>query len=149
MSLPSEHPTRLYRAVTLIAILLYASAMPFPAFKCALGSRGFEGYGVLMVGWMGLITLDPRWLANIGFFVLVYRCFRTPSRFPLISGASILLAIASLAPAAGCTGGGGAPTLSIGLSFSGWLWVASISCAALANIVLAPPDPIAQGEIPH
>ena len=138
-----------YRVVTSLSILLYASSLPLPAFTCAFGAKGYEGYGVLMIGWMSLISLDPRWLANIGFFLLVYWCFHKPKHAPGTSGASILLALASLAPAAACPGGGGAPAPSTGLSYGGWLWIAAVICAALANFTLLPSASTSEDLPPH
>lgn len=49
-----------------LPIVLYAAALVLPAYE----ARGdFPGYLVLAMGWMGLVILQPAWLANPIFFV--------------------------------------------------------------------------------
>jgi hypothetical protein len=129
------------RLLASLALLLFIASLLPPAFTCKSGIE-FSGYAVLSFGWAGILGLDPRWFANIGFLVLVARCFANPKRFPRIALAAALLAASSFAPAAGCPATGGAPAMSSGLALSGWLWVAAILCACSANLMSTPADQV-------
>ena len=116
-----------------IAIVLYGSSLFLPAFTCA-HTKSFPGYGVLAIGYMGLLGLDPRWFGNVGFVWLAVSSLRSSSpNHPVVAGVTALLALASFAGAAGCEGGGGAPGMSTGLALGGYLWVAALLVSSLAN----------------
>lgn len=101
---------------------------------------GYQGYHVLATGWAGLLGLDPRWFANIGFLVLMARCFVAPRKLPWVAGATAFLAILSIAPAGACPAPGGAPAMSAGLAIGGWLWVTAMVCASAANLMSIRDD---------
>ena len=120
--------------LSVIAVILYVCSLFLPAFTCG-STKSFPGYGVLAIGYMGLLVLDPRWFANIGFVWLTVACLRSSSsRHPIVAGVTALLALASFAPAAGCEGGG-APGISTGLAFGGYLWVAALLAVSLASVL--------------
>jgi|688.fasta_scaffold637574_2 hypothetical protein len=124
-----------------IAVFFYACSLFLPAFTCG-SNESFPGWGVLALGWMGLITGDPRWFANLGFILLTVACLRpSTSRHPIAAGITALLALASfVAPAAGCEGGSGTPNWSTGLDLGGYLWVAAVVASSWAS-ALCPQDP--------
>ncbi|HTE42324.1 MAG TPA: hypothetical protein VK629_15990, partial [Steroidobacteraceae bacterium] len=53
-----------------IGLGLYLVSMCLPTFRCHNGVNEGPGFLVLLMGWLGLITYDPRWLANLLFFVM-------------------------------------------------------------------------------
>jgi hypothetical protein len=115
------------------ALCLYGVSLFLPAFTCA-HTNSFPGYGVLAIGYMGLLGLDPRWFGNVGFFWLIVTTLKSPSsNHPIVLGSTVVLALASFAAAAGCEGGGGAPAMSTGLALGGYLWVAALLIACVAS----------------
>lgn len=126
--------------LSLLAIGLYAASLFYPAFACS--SKSFLGYEVLAIGWAGLLALDPRWFANIGFWVLMYRTLSSTRRIaPRALGVTALLAITSFIPAAGCAARGGAPGISTGLALGGFLWVGSAVIACFSNLAVVARVP--------
>jgi hypothetical protein len=113
-------------SLTVLGILLYLISLALPSFRCA--TKSFLGYEVLIIGF-----LDPRWFANIGFFVLVYRTAYRPRTSPKIAVWSLVLALCAIFPAVGCTGAGGAPGQSTTLAIGGFLWVAAVFLVCMAN----------------
>jgi hypothetical protein len=123
-------------ALCATALCLYAASLALPVFTCQ-HTKSFLGYGVLLVGYMGLLALDPRWFANLGFALLVIASLKSnPVVRPGVIGVTALLALFSFAGAAGCEGGGGAPEVSTGLALGGYLWVAALALACVANFSL-------------
>ena len=115
--------------LTSLAIATYAASLFFPVFLCH-GTTNWEGYGVLLMGWLGFIFLDPRWFLNIMFFYVTTQNLRSPStrNEKQITYAAIMIVGALTAlflPAMSC-GAGGAPSFSIGLATGGYLWVAAM-----------------------
>lgn len=99
------------------------------------------------MGWAGMLALDPRWFANVGFVVLVWRTLSGgKATAPVIASVTLLLALASFASAAGCTGGGGAPGESTGLALGGYLWVAAVVLAVMANLFARPENAVRSHE---
>lgn len=128
----------------LIALIFYVASLSQPAFTCA-HSKSFPGYTVLMIGFMGFLALDPRWLGNITFVLLLFASLKAvPINRPVIIFSTAALALASFAQAAGCEGGGGAPGVSTGLAIGGYLWVAAllISCAANLSVVMQKSETV-------
>jgi hypothetical protein len=126
--------------LALLAVGLFITSLFQPAFTCS--SKSFTGLEVLVMGWAGLLGLDPRWFANIGFFVLVYRSvFGERKVVPVAIGAVALLALASFAPAAGCAAPGGAPGMSTGLALGGFVWLAAMLAACAANMAASQEVP--------
>ena len=116
------------------ALLLYTASSFLPAFTCA-HTKSFPGYTVLMIGFMGVLGLDPRWFGNIGFVLLLIASLKSsPFQRPRIMLATAVLALTSFGQAAGCEGGGGAPAVSTGLAIGGYLWVAALLASCVANL---------------
>ena len=128
-------------SLCIVALLLYAASLFLPAFTCA-HAKSFPGYTVLAIGFMGLLGLDPRWLGNVGFVLLLIASLKADSnRRPIVATVTAALAVASFAQAAGCEGGGGgAPGVSTALAVGGYLWVASLLLACATNLSIQP-DP--------
>lgn len=116
------------------ALLVYTASLFLPAFTCA-HTKSFSGYGVLMIGFMGVLGLDPRWFGNVGFVLLLIASLKSnPLQRPGIMVATAAFALVSFAPAAGCEGGGGAPEVSTGLAIGGYLWVVALLASCAANL---------------
>lgn len=116
------------RALLIPAVALFAASLFFPVFVCR-SSSGHMGYDVLWAGWMAILALDPRWLANPAAIWVVYRLARgrTSDRVAGVACAAGLLALLCVPiPALSCGMAGGAPDLSLGLRTGGYLWVVSI-----------------------
>ena len=123
----------LNRLIAWAALATFLLSLSLPAFECS--SKSLVGYEVLVMGWAGLLGLDPRWLANIGLAVLLVRTMLGKPIKLWITITTGLLAVASLAPAAGCPAPGGAPAMSSGLASGGYLWVGAILLASLGAFV--------------
>jgi len=60
-----------------------------PIFMCQRGGS-VSGLQVLLTGWLGVFALDPRWIANLGFFwILVSVIFRRKSPSPFMVLATV------------------------------------------------------------
>ena len=127
-------PRHVALGVVLVAVALYAASLFLPAFACPR-TAGFLGYEVLLIGWLGVVGLDPRWFANSAFvWVVVATLSSKADRPPLwVIGVAALLALFSFAPSAGCAGGGGAPESSTGLALGGYLWVSALALACVVG----------------
>ena len=113
--------------LVLLATVLYAASLFLPAFTCE-GTTSIIGFGVLGIGGLGIITLDMRWYANIGFVVLLVLVLRNRSKHTtkvLIAATTAPLALMALAPAPGCHAGGPSG-LSTGLAVGGYLWLVAL-----------------------
>lgn len=129
-------PRSLTLLLCLCAIGLYGASLFFPAFTCQY-KQSFPGYTVLAIGYMGLLGLDPRWFANICFVVLLASSLKSSCQIrPFVAAATAILALASFASAAGCEGGGGAPSMSTGLALGGRLWVGALFLICAVNLSL-------------
>jgi hypothetical protein len=144
---PTMHPphpavrTPITIALCLGALALYAASLFLPVFTCGR-TPSFQGYVVLLIGPLGLLALDPRWLGNAAFVLLVAATGLDAQarRRPRIALATAALAIAAFAPAAGCEGSPGseASNTSTGLAYGGYLWVGALLMACAANLSLRP-----------
>jgi hypothetical protein len=113
--------------------------MPLLVFDCG-GVVSWRGYEVLTIGWIGILSLDPRWFSNVTFLFLNYYSLVKTRSLPLVAGVTLIGALFSFAPSAGCPGAGGAPGGSLGLAIGGWFWVASLVFASIGSF-MAPKDP--------
>jgi hypothetical protein len=126
------------------ALLLYASCLALPTFECG-GDRPFfrlplsdDPLGIIYLGlgWLGLLVYEPRWFANIFFFMMVFEYFweSKPKRwfYPAIV---FVTAISCLfIPARAC---GHEYKFSQSLAIGGYIWVvAVISVAAIYTLQL-------------
>ncbi len=123
---------RYLRPILLLALAAYGASLATPAFICAKG-EGFLGYEVLMTGWVGLLALDPRWLANpLALWMLCSALFGSRGKYTVLGGVfTLVLAAASVLPAIGCAGDPGTAAMSLGLGAGGYLWIAAVSAVAI------------------
>jgi hypothetical protein len=122
-----------------IAIALYATSLFLPSFTCPR-NKSYLGYEVLLIGYMGLLGLDPRWFSNVGFIVLLYGCFAEKAKFrPTIAWFTGLFAVASFIPALGCPSFD-SPGASTTLGIGGVLWVASLLIVCFLYVRLKDPS---------
>jgi hypothetical protein len=117
----------------LVALSLYGVSLFLPAFECSRPQDSPPGWGVLLIGWAGFMTLDVRWLANPLFLVMMLKValgIRPPTGFlPMPVIASVLAIGSAIFTAQGpCT----EMSRSLSLGWGGYLWVAAILVGSLA-----------------
>jgi hypothetical protein len=129
-------PIVVARILVGLSVITFLTALCFDAFVCR--GKTYLGYEVLSIGWAGVIGLDPRWFANVGFLVLVHRSWSARGA-NLVLWATVLLAFLSFLPAAACPVSGGSLDMSKGLALGGILWVLALllACAASGTVTLA------------
>jgi hypothetical protein len=127
-----------------VALLLYAVSLVLPAFSCAaygdsttidtllstwfgLSGSGPTGINVLLNGWLGIFTLEPRWYINLLFFYLLMSESPKNLMAPIVATIAALTCI--VIPAQVC---GNSFSYSVSLASGGYLWVAAITVAAIA-----------------
>jgi hypothetical protein len=102
----------------------YALSFTQPIFACPFGGA-MDGFHVLTIGWLGPITLQPAWYANIAYFMMIARVVRGKIGHNLIMPIiGSVLALGGLFGAMTC--GPGTGNWSDGLAVGGYLWVAAI-----------------------
>ena len=116
-----------------ISLALYICCLFQPAFTCQNGRASWVGYEVLFLGWLGLIGLDPRWLANIGVMLIWLKLSSPSINVPLLKFISPFILICAtsslvLFSPIGCPGMD-TPTAVSGLALGGYLWVVALLLA--------------------
>ena len=73
------------RPFVFATIGLYVLSLVLTAATCA-GGGTLPGWVFLVMGWLGLLALDPRWLGNLLFAGMVIYClFSQPARRSLFA----------------------------------------------------------------
>ena len=123
--------------------ILFLMSLLLPVFECPAHDKSFYGYVVLMIGWIGLIGLDPRWFANPMLLLMLWRlATNRVSDGKFLPVFAAVLAVAAIPiHAAGCEGGGGAPGLTNGLAIGGYLWVAAVLATSWSYLNRATYEP--------
>ncbi len=136
--------------LTVCSMVLFLASLFFPALNC-VGRVGPTGWDVLIGGWMAVLTLDPRWFAN----VLLLRTWswsikdRTAPKPTKSACVAAVMAVTSLmVPAMACGIGAGGAEPSTGLAFGGYLWVAAVTFGAMACWLLPRKLKIVQTTSP-
>lgn len=135
----TPHSARSRQIPVAVALVLYAVSLALPTFQCG-PAPSFAGWYVFLLGWMGIIALDPWWFVNIPFlFMLLALASDSVGRNRVLPAATAVAAIAAtLVHHPGCIVGGGAPGPSSGLGPGGFCWVAAIVVVAVAYIAHRP-----------
>lgn len=130
--LPKPAVPRYLRPIPLLALALYGASLAAPAFVCGQG-KSLLGYEVLMSGWLGLLALDPRWLANpLALWMFCSALFGSRSKYTVLGAVfTLVLAAGSLLPAVGCAGAPGSAALALGPGTGAWLWIVAVSALAI------------------
>ncbi len=128
--------------IVIISSVLYLASLFQPAFQCVRGS--WLGYEVLILGWLGFIAIDPRWLANLAFYYIVYwHITKISSKeinkkylllvllFTFLSGLTALFIFSPI----GCPGID-TPTGVKGLDMGGYLWVIALCFISISTIII-------------
>ncbi len=122
----------------LVSMGLFALSLTQPVFVCHYKGLSWKGLEVLVLGWLALISLDPRWFANAALAYLWWWLLGPAARpFPLKSSVFILLAALSapLIPSpVGCPGMD-TPTAASALAAGGYLWSAALVVAVIGAFV--------------
>lgn len=107
------------------SLLAYIGSLFLPAFEFAQ-EPSVGGLQVLLLGWLGLLTLNPAWLANPLFFVALYSTIIGKyRRARFLSACAVLLGSMSLlAKEWYFDESRGTPILRLGPAF--YLWMASL-----------------------
>jgi hypothetical protein len=119
------------------SIAFYTLSLFLPVFQCG-NSVNWLGYDVLLEGWLGIFTLDPRWALNIVFFCVVYSNLpiNDVPRDKTISKLLILGALSTLIiPACACGNFGNGLSYSSGLALGGYFWVLALITAGLSSFI--------------
>lgn len=115
-----------------ISLVLFALSLTQPVFICYGAS--YLGYEVLMIGWLGIPLLEPRWIANLFYFYIIFKVTFSDNKQPQFSAIVLIItAFTTLTiPAGGCPITGGVD-MSRGLRLGGYLWVASLLLLAFST----------------
>lgn len=73
--------------------LCWVSSLWFPAFYT--DTNALMGYWVLISGWLGIITFQFGWFANLLIFLAVLWMYKYPIRATLVAAAAVLIATQS------------------------------------------------------
>jgi len=130
-----EGPLRISRKFSeslllIIALLAYVASLMLPTWLCHSGS--LPGVSVLIIGWVGFIVLEPRWLCNL-LPLFALRSFFAGQRI-IPWWASVAIAIVSATTLYGpylCDGHDGALGTGVGPAVGQFFWIASMFLFAL------------------
>ncbi|GJI99750.1 hypothetical protein RugamoR64_02890 [Duganella rhizosphaerae] len=123
------------RIAAVFGTVLFFASLCFPVFDCR-GFSSYMGYEVGEVGWLAILTLDPRWFANPLALLIVVSVVRgRPLRRASIYAVMILLAALSclIVPAMACGSGAGGPEPSTGIRLGAYLWIAAMTVLAFVG----------------
>jgi hypothetical protein len=147
----------MFRLAILTTIGLYALSLLLPAVTCA-GGGDVPGWGILLMGWLGLLALDPRWFANLLFVLMAaHSLVGTPERRSRAGAvmltvwpvAAATLAIASLTlDVYACGDGAGSVSKVRAMAVGAYFWATAIlamSVFYLGRFLVFPP-PGRRGE---
>jgi hypothetical protein len=114
--------------LTVCSLAFFFVCLFFPALNC-VGRVGPMGWDVLIGGWMAILTLDPRWFANVLLlriwnWTLRNRAAPKPTRSACF--AAVFAGTSLIVPAMACGSGAGGAEPSTGLALGGYLWVAAV-----------------------
>jgi len=111
--------------IWLPSLLAYIGSLFLPAFEFAQ-EPSVGGLQVLLLGWLGLLALNPAWLANPLFFVALYSTIIGKYRRARWMGACAVLlgSMSLLAKEWYFDESRGTPILRLGPAF--YLWMASL-----------------------
>ena len=125
----------MFRSIILATVGLYALSLLLPAVTCSVGSE-LPGWTILLMGWLGLIALDPRWLGNLLFLgMALHLLFSAPKQrsragaitLTLWPIAAATLAIGSLTlDVYACGDGAGSVSKVRALAVGAYLWATAI-----------------------
>ena len=119
-----------------VSMGIFAISLMQPAFTCS-NQASHLGYDVLLMGWMAILVLDPRWWANVAVLYLWWWVIVPNERlFPKKINYFVLLAAAAtvfLPSPVGCPGGAGARDAATGLASGGYLWTAALVVAVIGT----------------
>ena len=121
----------------MFSIAFYALSLFLPVFQCG-NSVNWLGYDVLLEGWLGIFTLDPRWVLNLVFFCVVHSNLpiNDVPRDKAISKLLIFGALSTLIiPACACGSFGTGLSYSSGLALGGYFWVLAMITAGLCSFI--------------
>lgn len=117
----------------LATFLLFGWSLTLPVWEC--GNRGtrLDGASVLMMGYMGLLYLDPRWFCNI-IFIYAASCVFNKNQMPNILLVTILAVSGSTALIGPYfCGGSGSLEKGTAIASGGIVWVLAL-WAAFATV---------------
>jgi len=129
------------RAVLIVAVVVYLACLPFDAF-CAGGQcSDWQGWGILVFGWLLLAGADANsvWLANPLLFV-AWICVLLNGRLAalLFSLGALVLGLAFLSFDNVVTNEGGVLLPITGYKVGYWVWLASMGLTVLSTLIIRP-----------
>ncbi|WP_331983692.1 hypothetical protein [Chitinimonas sp.] len=124
-----------------LSVGLYIASLTQRVFVCPPGQLSWHGYEVLIYGWTSLMSLDPRWLANLPLWLVWLYLFTPAAKVrPRYSIAALVLTGISLPyipNIAGCFAAD-FPQRTHGLASGAQLWLAAIAVAVVAALLAKP-----------
>jgi hypothetical protein len=119
------------------SVVIYLASLTQPVYVCRFDKPSWLGYEVLMMGWLALAGLDPRWWANLALIFIWCWLLRLRQDFPMKSIIIVgLCALTAPFPSPiGCPGMD-TPTSAVALTVGGYLWSASLLITALSALAL-------------
>ncbi|WP_162596683.1 hypothetical protein [Thiofilum flexile] len=128
--------------------LCWVSSLWFPAFYT--DTNTLMGYWVLISGWLGIITFQFGWFANLLIFLAVLWMYKYPIRATLVAAAAVLVATQAfwfvVMP------GENENTNIIGQGLGFWLWYGSLIIICIGVIfgsdTEAPVKDMAEFKVP-
>lgn len=115
----------------LLGILLYLGALAMPVWECQTMHAQLSGLSVLMTGYMGLLSLDPRWFCNAVVLMALYSLF-SPLKRPWLPLVLAGIASTTVVGPYFCSPGGGSLDRGMGMAVGGYLWIAALWLLAIA-----------------
>lgn len=85
--------TPVFAIILFLGGLCWVSSLWFPAFYT--DTNALMGYWVLISGWLGIITFQFGWFANLLIFLAVLWMYKYPIRATLVAAAAVLIATQS------------------------------------------------------
>ena len=122
------------KIVFCFSLALYIASLFLPVWNC--NSKELIGSDVLIVGWMGILGLDPRWFCNLIIVVAGCSLGGRPSSL-VIGWCFVWAAIASttvFGPYFCGPVGGAFGTDGKSMALGGYLWIASLWIASLSTL---------------
>jgi hypothetical protein len=128
------------RATGILILLMWLASLALPVFTtCRAGYDHVGGWFVLMMGWMGVIIVQPAWFANIAILAIAILLI-VRRRAPIWLG----IIAAGLAACAWyftdmVDDTGNVPICHYHAGY--WLWLATAGVALLATFIPRPAQP--------
>ena len=126
-----------------LILAMWLASLVLPVFTaCGPGYDNTPGYMILLIGWMGLLIIQPAWFANL-LIVAVIIVLLLRNRVPLWLGiATPLVAAPALFFTDMYDDRGAIPICHYQTGY--WLWLATAGMALLATLLTRGDEPASE-----